>query len=64
MKLIKWKRPSGKEIETNDLKDTIALAESLGWKRTRKAKAKVSASDGNSERCDQERTTRDSSPSE
>ena len=44
---IKWTRPSGLEIETNDRPETIETAEKLGWqrvvekpkpKRTRKAK--------------------------
>lgn len=30
---MKWIKPSGVEIETNDLKATIAHAESLGWKK-------------------------------
>jgi hypothetical protein len=29
---MKWIRPSGSEIETNDLKETIKYCESLGWK--------------------------------
>ena len=40
---MKWMRPSGNTIETNDSKETIAYAESLGWKQvkaTRKAPAK------------------------
>lgn len=28
-----WIKENGSEIETNDRKETIAYAESLGWKR-------------------------------
>ncbi len=31
MKLIKWKRPSGVPLETNDMKETIKYCESLGY---------------------------------
>ena len=31
MNLIKWKRPSGRPLETNDRKETIAHLESLGY---------------------------------
>lgn len=31
--MIIWIRPSGREIETNDLDETVKLAKSLGWKR-------------------------------
>lgn len=31
--MIKWIRPSGSEIETNELKETIAACEKMGWKR-------------------------------
>ena len=31
--MIKWIRPSGSEIVTNDLKRTIETAEDFGWKR-------------------------------
>jgi len=31
--MITWMRPSGTPITTNDKKETIAFAESLGWKR-------------------------------
>jgi len=37
---MKWMRPSGNTIETNDSKETIAYAESLGWKEIKKAPAK------------------------
>ncbi len=30
---MKWSRPSGTEIETNDEPATIAHCESVGWKR-------------------------------
>ena len=30
---MKWIKPSGLEIEINDNKETIAYAESLGWKK-------------------------------
>ena len=30
---VKWVKPSGFEIQTNDLKASVELAESLGWKR-------------------------------
>ena len=29
---MKWIRPSGSEIETNDRKETIEYCKSLGWK--------------------------------
>lgn len=30
---IRWKKPSGLEIETNDLDTTVKYCESLGWQR-------------------------------
>ncbi len=33
MSTIKWVKPNGNEIETNDLKDTVEYCESLNWKR-------------------------------
>lgn len=30
---MKWIKPNGNEIETNDEKATIEYAEKLGWKR-------------------------------
>jgi len=30
---IKWMRPSGREIETNDEEATIEYCESMGWER-------------------------------
>ena len=38
--MIKWIRPSGSEIETNDSKETIEHCESLGWKKADKPKRK------------------------
>ena len=32
MATIEWEKPSGLKIKTNDLKETIAYCESLGWK--------------------------------
>jgi hypothetical protein len=29
---MKWIKPSGLEIETNDMKETIEYCKSLGWK--------------------------------
>jgi hypothetical protein len=31
--MIKWIKPSGVELETNELKATVAYCESLDWKR-------------------------------
>lgn len=33
MNKIKWVRPSGSEIETNDTEATVAYAEASGWTR-------------------------------
>lgn len=33
---MKWVKPSGQEIETNDLPETIEYCESLGWKPVKK----------------------------
>ena len=42
--MIKWTRPDGTELETNDMKDTIEYCESLGWTRSeKKAPAKKKA---------------------
>ena len=38
---IKWIRPSGASIETNDADGTIAYAEAQGWKRASAAKKTV-----------------------
>lgn len=38
--MAKWIKPNSNEIETNDLPDTIAHCESLGWKRVVKAPKK------------------------
>ena len=37
--MITWTRPSGAEIETNDLEATVLYCESLGWEE-KKAKKK------------------------
>ena len=37
--MIKWKRPSGTIIETNDDPATIAKCESMGWTQVKAAKA-------------------------
>lgn len=29
---MKWQKPSGMEIETNDMPETIEYCKSLGWK--------------------------------
>lgn len=34
--MIKWKRPSGTTIETNEAPANIAAAEALGWERVEK----------------------------
>ena len=31
--IIRWERPTGMVLDTNDSQDTIDYAESLGWKR-------------------------------
>jgi len=36
--MIKWVKPNGNEVETNDLKASIEAAEALGWKRAEEAK--------------------------
>lgn len=28
---MKWKKPNGVEIETNDLEETVTYCQSLGW---------------------------------
>jgi len=33
MGTIKWIKPSGVEIQTNDREETIKYCESLGWER-------------------------------
>lgn len=35
---MKWKRPSGSEIETNDEPATIEHCKSLGWEEAKEAK--------------------------
>ncbi len=39
--MIKWKKPSGLEIETNDMEATVVYCESLGWKRVKAMKLPV-----------------------
>jgi len=34
--VIKWEKPNGNKIETNDLPATVAYCESLDWKRLSK----------------------------
>jgi len=29
--MIKWEKPNGQEIETNDRKETVKYCESIGW---------------------------------
>ena len=36
--MIKWERPSGTEITTNEEKATVEAAEALGWKRANEPK--------------------------
>lgn len=36
---MKWVKPSGIEIETNDNPETIAYCEKLGWKKAGAKKA-------------------------
>jgi len=48
---MKWIKPSGQEIETNDRKETMDYCKSLGWwqaeseksKRKRRTKAEIEA---------------------
>lgn len=35
-----WTKPNGTDIETNDLKETVDYAKSLGWKPKRKRRTK------------------------
>ncbi len=37
---MKWTRPSGTEIETNDEKSTIEACEKMGWKELKEKAAK------------------------
>lgn len=39
-KTLKWSRPSGKTIETNDLPATVKAAVDKGWKPAKAAPAK------------------------
>jgi hypothetical protein len=36
MNKIKWKRPSGVPLETNDMKETIEYLESLGYEQIKR----------------------------
>ncbi len=38
--IILWDRPSGRQLKTNDLPETIAYGESLGWTQVKKKRAK------------------------
>jgi len=38
--MIMWDRPSGTQLETNELPETIAYCESLGWTQVKKKRAK------------------------
>lgn len=38
---IKWIKPNGNEIETNDLPATVDYCESLGWKRNIRGESRV-----------------------
>jgi hypothetical protein len=33
--MIKWTKPSGAEIETNDLPETVVACEAMGWERAK-----------------------------
>jgi ribosomal protein L15 len=35
---MKWTKPSGLEVETNDLPETIEYCKSIGWKEYKKPK--------------------------
>lgn len=41
--MIKWTKPNGTKIETNDAPATIAEATRLGWKRVAKKTTKKKA---------------------
>lgn len=41
--MIKWVKPNGTEIETNDEPFTIEMAHSLGWKPKQKRKRRTKA---------------------
>lgn len=38
---MKWIKPSGTEIETNDREETVAACEAMGWKKKSAAKPKA-----------------------
>ncbi len=54
--MIKWLKPSGLEIETNETQASIAFAEASGWlradkpKRKRRTKSEIEA-DNNGDSC-------------
>lgn len=37
---MRWIRPTGSEIETNDLPETVEACEKMGWKRADKPERK------------------------
>lgn len=39
--MIKWVKPNGQIVETNEREETIAAAKENGWKRERKQKEAV-----------------------
>jgi len=45
MGMIKWVKPSGLKIETNDKDETVEYCESLGWKKSNGRKPKENKSD-------------------
>lgn len=45
MKTIKWTKPSGMKVETNDKPATVAHCESLGWKKNNGKKPKEKEDD-------------------
>ncbi len=42
---MKWTKPNGSEIETNDRPETIEHCESLGWKLIKEKEQSVSVKD-------------------
>lgn len=61
--MIKWIKPSGVEIETNDEQASIDAANNLGWKLKKERKTK-GVKDGNSQSGSKSVSTKDISPSE
>ena len=39
--MIKWTKPNGTKMETNDMKATIAYCKSLDWKQDKAEKVKA-----------------------